>query len=104
MTIKVLLDTIDHDDFQRILDYYNTHKSVNDEPLERLQRYEGGFQISIPNMKDAMCDANLKIKQLRWNKGCLVSNMFYGFDDNEEELLFNSLVHVLGQENVEQSL
>ena len=104
MTIKVLLDTIDNSDFQRILDYYNTHKSVDDELLQRLQRYEGGFQISIPHMKDVMCDSNLKIKQLRWNKGCLVSNMYHGFDDNEEELLFKSLVHVLGQENVEQSL
>jgi hypothetical protein len=103
MPIKVLLDTICAEYMQRILDYYNAcalNKSANSEPLHRLDRYEGGFKINIPEMKDVNCDDNKKIKQLRWHRGFLVSSCYIGFDDDEEELLYTSLVHVLGQENV----
>ena len=103
MPIKVLVDTIGVEDMQRILDYYNANaqnKQVDSEPLEQLERYEGGFQICIPEMKDINCDSNKKIKQLRWHKGYLVSSYYIGFDTAEEELLYEALIHVLGQENV----
>ena len=64
MPIKVLVDTICKNDMQRILDYYNQYKPDDSEPLCQLDRYEGGFQISIPEMKDINCDDNKKIKQL----------------------------------------
>jgi len=51
-------------------------------------------------MKDVNCDDNEKIKQLRWHRGYLVSNYYIGFNNDEEELLYTSLVHVLGQDNV----
>lgn len=103
MPIKVLVDTICYEDIQHILDYYNANaqtKLGHSEPLERLDRYEGGFQISIPEMKDVNCDDNKKIKQLRWHRGYLISSYYIGFDKDEEELLYLSLVHVLGQDNV----
>jgi hypothetical protein len=100
MPIKVLVDTICDEDIQRILDYYNQYKPVHSERLELLDRYEGGFQISIPEMKHINCDNNKKIKQLRWHRGFLVSGYYIGFDGDEEELLYTSLVHVLGQDNV----
>ena len=103
MPIKVRVNTICDEDMQRILDYYNAYVQNNpghSEPLELLDRYEGGFQISIPEMKDVSCDDNKKIKQLRWHRGYLVSGYYIGFDANEEELLYTSLVHVLGQDNV----
>lgn len=97
MTIKVNVDTISHEDIQQVVDYYNQNKSVDEEPISRLHRYEGGFQISLPHMKDVMCDANNKIKQLRWHKQSLVAGFYMGFSDSEEELLYKSLVHVLGE-------
>jgi hypothetical protein len=103
MPIKVLVDTICAEDMQSILDYYNAYaqnKPGHREPLELLDRYEGGFQISISEMKNIDCDDNKKIKQLRWHRGYLVSNYYIGFDTDEEELLYTSLVHVLGQDNV----
>jgi hypothetical protein len=100
MTIKVKVDTISHEDIQKVVDYYNQNKPDTEEPLNRLNRYEGGFQISLPHMKDVMCDANNKIKQLRWHKQCLVAGFYMGFSDSEEDLLYKSLVHVLGQDNV----
>lgn len=100
MPIKVLLDTISSEDIQKVLNYYNANKPLEDEPLERLNRYEGGFKINLSDMKDAVCDANLKIKQLRWHRGCLVSHFYMGFNDNEMELLYKSLVNVLGEINV----
>jgi hypothetical protein len=101
MPIKVLLDTISSESIQNILDYYNRHKPIDSsESLELLDRYEGGFQISLPDMRDVNCDDNKKIKQLRWHKGYLVSSYYIGFDADEEELLYKALVNVLGQENV----
>jgi hypothetical protein len=103
MPIKVLVDTISNENIQRILDYYNTEaqtKLLDSEPLELLDRYEGGFQIRLPYMKDIKCDDNKKIKQLRWHKGCLISTHYIGFDTDEEELLYQALVNVLGQEHV----
>ena len=100
MPIKVLVDSISHENIQKVLDYYNQNKSVDDEPLERLDRYEGGFQICLPDMKDVICDSNNKIKQLRWHRGYLVSSFYIGFNDNEVDLLYKSLGHVLGQDTV----
>jgi hypothetical protein len=100
MPIKVLVDMVSSDDIQQILDYYNQNKTLENEPLQRLDRFEGGFQICLPEMKDVMCDSNKKIKQLRWHKGYLVSSYYIGFNDNEQDLLYRSLVHVLGEENI----
>jgi hypothetical protein len=60
MTIKVDLDIISHEDMTKILDYYNQNRSIGDEPISRLPRYEGGFQIRISHMKDVLCDDNIK--------------------------------------------
>jgi hypothetical protein len=79
MQIKVLVDIIEYEDLQKILDYYNSNKSIDEEPLEVLDRCEGGFKIAIPYMKDIMCDMNRKIKQLRWNKKYLVPEKIHKF-------------------------
>ena len=100
MTIKVNVDTISHEDIQKVIDYYNLNKPLDEQPISRLHRYEGGFQINLPDMKEVMCDENNKIKQLRWHKQCLVAGFYMGFSDSEEELLYTSLVHVLGESNV----
>lgn len=100
MTIKVVVDIISHEEIQKVVDYYNQNKPEEQQPISRLPRYEGGFQIRIPDMKDVMCDENKKIKQLRWHKQCLVSGFHLGFNDDEEDLLYKSLVHVLGKDNV----
>jgi hypothetical protein len=101
MPIKVLQDSISFDNAQKILDYYNEHKNVDDEPLEELDRYEGGFKINITGMKDIKCDDNQKIKQLRWHNRFLLNFNYIGFNIEENNLLYNSLAAVLGQENVE---
>ena len=67
MQIKVLLQIIDNDKLNEILDYYNTNKPCDEEPIELLDRYEGGFKINLPDMKDRLCDDNQKIKQLEEN-------------------------------------
>ena len=100
MPIKVLVDSINKELFEQILFHYNSKKDANAEPLQRLDRAEGGFKINIASMKDKYCDANHKIKQLRWSKGWLVSSYHIGFDQKEEELLYESLVFALGECNV----
>ena len=100
MQIKVLVDEIDDKTFQKILDYYNSKKGKNDEPLERLDRCEGGFKIQLSYMKNQFGDENKRIKQLRWNKGYLLSQGYISFRYKEEMLLFEALANVLGSDNV----
>jgi hypothetical protein len=96
MPIKVSVDSIDKDTFQKILDYYNNNKSEDEELLEHLQRAEGGFQIRIPSKQSLICDENEKIRQLRWNKKYLLPGFYIGFTEKQEFLLYESLVNALG--------
>lgn len=96
MTIKVLLQSIEQAKLQQILDHYNKNKLDVEQPLELLDRCEGGFKINIDYMNDKFCDDNKKIKQLRWNNGFLVSQYYIPFSKLEEKRLYDALVHVLG--------
>ena len=96
MPIKVIATSIDKDTFQNILQYYNDNKPADEEPLERLPRAEGGFQIKLVNMKNSYWDDNLKIRQLRWSRGMLVSNGYIGFTEKQETMLYEALVYGLG--------
>lgn len=88
--------SIDAETFRAILNYYNTNKPEDEEPLERLPRSEGGFQIQIASKKNLLCDDNLKIQQLRWSRGRLVSSGHIGFTAKQEAMLYEALVHALG--------
>lgn len=92
MPIKVFVNSIEPDTFKKILDFYNSNKDIDEQPLEELDRAEGGFQIRIPEMENVMLDSNDKIKQLRWSRGYLVRHKFYrGFTEKEEKLLYEAL-------------
>lgn len=96
MPIKVTATSIDAETFQRILQYYNENKPNDEEPLERLPRAEGGFQIQIASKKNECCDVNLKIRQLRWWKGTLIPFGHIGFTAKQEAMLYEALVYGLG--------
>jgi len=100
MTIEVIIDSFSYDEQKQIIDYYNNHKQPDEEPLEQLDRAEGGFKIKIAHLKNIDCDENKKIKQLRWDKKRLVEKIYMGFNENEEKLLYESMVQILGSENV----
>jgi hypothetical protein len=51
-------------------------------------------------LKNIDCDENKKIKQLRWDKKHLVEKIYMGFNENEEKLLYESMLQILGIENV----
>jgi hypothetical protein len=93
MRIQVLAPTVN---YQSILEHYNSNKPEDEEPLERLDRTEGGFQIQIPSMKDKSVDENRKIRQLRWANGWLVSGFYIGFTEKQTMLLYEALVYSLG--------
>lgn len=80
-------------EYKPILDYYNARKSDDEEPLEILDRFEGGFQIQITHMKNEMVDNNLKIRQLRWNRGELKSFGYIGFSEKQVMLLYEAIVN-----------
>jgi hypothetical protein len=96
MAIKVFIDYIDAVDYIKILDYYNMNIPYGQPELEILDRCEGGFQIQDLSAKYET-DANMQIKQLRWNKKRLVPYSTYrGFDKYEEIMLFIAMRSVLG--------
>jgi hypothetical protein len=100
MTIKVVIDSFSFEELKQIIDYYNNHKQPDEEPLEELNRAEGGFKIQITELKGGDYNENKKIKQLRWDKKSLVPKGNIGFTENEEKLLHESMVQILGNENV----
>ena len=100
MLIQVFVKSIENVQLQLILDYYNSNKNVLDEPIELLDRCEGGFQIKLAYMKNQFGDPNKMCKQVRWKNGYLVSNGYISFTYNETVLLYKSLCNVLGNDNV----
>ena len=96
MPIRVTATSIDAETFRAIITHYNSNKPEDEEPLERLPRTEGGFQIQIASKRNMMCDDNLKIRQLRWSRGRLVSCGYIGFTQKQEAMLYEALVHGLG--------
>ena len=103
MHIQVLFDEIS---YENVCNYYNHNKPDNWISLQRLERAEGGFSIDIqnhqPDPNDIFSyDPNAKIKQLRWNKKCLICPRGYnGFNIDETQLLFESLCNVYGKDQV----
>jgi hypothetical protein len=94
MTIKVLFESYTEDEYDKVLNYYNSNKSHNDQPLEKLDRCEGGFMIKKEN-NSSFHDENDSIKQLRWNTKYLLPYKNYSsFSEAEEELLYESLFEV----------
>lgn len=100
MQIKVFVDEIDNKKTKKVLDYYNSNKLDDEEPLQILDRCEGGFKIQISYMKNQMCNENDKIKQLRWHRKYLTSKNYIDFTYKEKMLLYEALANVLGRDNV----
>ena len=96
--------------YQPILTYYNENRPEGTEELQILNRVEGGFMIKIPmekEKKDELHDTkyndlieNNRIHQLRWSNLRLVSDIYFGFTNQQLDLLYESLVNYLGEENV----
>ena len=110
-TIKVLAPRLKS--YEEVIDYYNQHKPLEWEPLSKLNRSEGGFQIALSPIElekhikylesrygNNLIDENDEIKQLRWSKGMLHSNYHMGFTNEETMLLYEALQNSLGKEYV----
>jgi len=96
MSIRVTVDNISTENYNKIIDFYNRNKLEKDSRLERLDRCEGGFLLKIPEKQKEKCDVNEKIKQLRWDRKKLVEFKNYKtFNEQELMLLFMSMQSVL---------
>ena len=107
-TIKVLTDTLKAG-YGPIIKFYNENKPMGAMELRKLDRSEGGFELSLnaeqlKSQKDwhnrMFLDDNETIKQLRWSRGRLESGCYIGFNEEETALLFRALQHSLGAESV----
>lgn len=85
--IQVQANTVN---YASVIAHYNANKPADEEPLERLDRAEGGFQIQIASMKNNPVDINQKIRQLWWSSGRI------GFTEKQTLLLYAALVHSYG--------
>ena len=69
--------------------------------LEQLNRAEGGFKLQVEGLENQKCDANDKIRQLRWSRRRLIQHQGCNtFEDWEIQLLFWALQHVYGDNYV----
>ena len=103
MSITVKFTSYTPEQFQQVIDHYNTIKPVHHMAIEELNRCEGGFMIKMNDTElDQLTrfDENARIKQVRWNKGKLDSMNYTGFTEEETVRLYRSLVHVFGVSNV----
>ena len=110
-TIKVLTNTL-KGGYEPIITFYNENKPMDAMELRKLDRSEGGFELSLNAQQLASqrewssrfsrfgLDDNETIKQLRWSRGRLESGCYIGFNEEETALLFRALQHSLGAESV----
>ena len=101
MTIQVLVDKLPQNGYQDICDDYNSKKGILP-PIRKANVYEGGFEVSIIfNENETIpSDYNCKVRQLRWSEGKLLSFGHFPLLKEEQQILFNSLKKVLGNDNV----
>lgn len=99
MLISVKFETINSLQCSQVLEYYNNNRPEDFNPLEKLDRAEGGFQIKLDNVP-YNTDVNYTVKQLRWKNKYLTSGLYIDFSDEELKLLYKSLCNVFGNENV----
>ena len=104
--ISVGLETL-RGGYRPILDYYNLNRPEGSQPLCEAGVCEGGFEIPLSKEELALyknrgltLDPNRKVRQLRWNKGELVSMGYQALTQEETILLYHALCYSLGNENV----
>ena len=100
MNIRVHFSTFTPDQYQHVIDHYNSIKESHHMVIEKLNRCEGGFQIQLNETELSTvtsCDSNATIRQLRWTKHKLDRLRHNGFTEEETLRLYQSLVHVFGE-------
>jgi hypothetical protein len=100
MQFKVLQPIITKEELTKILEYYNSKKEENENPLKLLDRAEGGFKIDVPEDKwekdlRGFITENTKIQQMRWKNGYLTSMGYCGFNLKQYMLLYDAFVYAL---------
>ena len=103
MKIGVNLTFITTEEQKEIIFFYNNKKKKDDNELEILHRFELGFEIKLNKPINCMMfqgDVNNHIKQLRFKNKELTSGYYNDFTIDEKMLLYRSLCHVLGCNNV----
>jgi hypothetical protein len=101
MQIEVTFDIITPTQTKQAIDYYNQHKPVDWNEIEKNDVAEGGFCIPLKpeQIKPGTRDINNKIKQVRWNRKKLVNWKHYNcMEDAETQLLYQALCSVFGDE------
>lgn len=103
MQIEVKFDMITPSQIKQTIDYYNQHKPVLWNALEKNDVAESGFCIPLKSeqIKPGSRDINDKIKQVRWHQKKLVNWKHYKcLEDAETQLLYQALCSVFGDEYV----
>ena len=96
--IKVNIDTVNYND---ICSFYNNKKEPEWNTIHMLDRAEGGFCIPLEEGVIHSTKDNSKIKQVRWNRKCLITpGGCYNLSPEELTLLHQAMVHVHGEENI----
>jgi len=102
-TIQVITPTL-KGGYGPIVEYYNTHKPKNWQPIQEAKVCEGGFEIRFTKEElgdKTPSDYNDKVKQVRWSKSRLITySWHYGFSGEETMLLYMALKSSLGEDNV----
>ena len=94
--IAVEFEKINNDQYDQVIKYYNENKADDWNPINKLDRAEGGFQIELKEneiVNKNIKDPNYLIKQLRWSNKKLTTN-FIPFNEQETKILWYALQNV----------
>jgi hypothetical protein len=106
LTIYTPLETV-KGGFKPICDLYNQKKPADWKPIARGGFYEAGFEIPLNDderesqLKRGYNDVNDLVRQLRFYRGRLEAGYYIGFTKEQTKLLYEVLVELWGQENVQ---
>ena len=90
----------DNFDYDNIIQYYNQKRPIGTPPIQKLNRFEGGFMIEKYNITSGS-NENEKYSQVRWRlKHLFTPHGLPAFTEDEMKLLYSSFVYFHGNKNV----
>lgn len=98
--VQVSFNVIIPQNYNDVIQHYNSIKPKTSPKIQLLSRIEGGFEIPIPNTEGK--DPNQRVRQVRWYKKSLRTRRSdIGFSVDETHTLYQAMVHVFGSDKVQ---
>lgn len=98
--VQVSFKVIVPQNYNDVIQHYNSIKPKSSPNIQKLDRIEGGFEIPIPHTEGK--DPNQRVRQVRWHKKSLrTRHADIGLSVDETHTLYQAMAHVFGSDKVQ---